>query len=188
MVTNEENEEHKIYTLSDWVVIHEAIPSADAPTLRELWAETQAHKYDGLLTGEEGHEFIFRQVELPIINRLYPEDMLKGYVHKWVSYLYNRAKKEKTENSFESLRKSGIPFKKAREHLPGQKWSKLVDKYSQPYKFVCRWSSGEADALFQLGLERYVKLFYDRFHVPVQGRKGTPDRRYDPQGTLREEE
>lgn len=182
--------EYKIFTLKDWEILSEESKTLQGQELMHLWKLVNKHKYDGdLYLGDIGnHEFVFRLIELPIIKKIYPEEVVKLYVRKWATQLFKLASKRKSDTDFDTLRKSGMPFLKAREHATNERWSKLYQKYSQPYKFVYVMTSEMADQLCVSGIELFTKLNYDKFCVPVQSRKDTTAKQQATRRTPQQEE
>lgn len=160
---------YKVYAFTDFIEIREKIDNNQIEEPMETWKEVQTHKYDGdLYLGDMGsHEFIFRHIELPLIEMVYPKDLVYEKVKSWVSYLRARAKARRDATSFDGLRKMGVPFSEASKHAPNGMYDQLANGYSQPFRLRYKLSSADADALYQMGLDSFIKNFYDRFYVPI---------------------
>ncbi len=148
------------------------LPTAD---LQGVWDEVHACKYNGLLLEGDTAQpnLIFGAVELPLIKRIYPPEMVQPLVKKWISFLCKRAKAtEKLKMSqYLDMRRYGIPIDSARKKLQPMYSSsfllKVAKEYERPFQYKYDLSCRDADVLYRIGLEQFVKLFYDRFYQPI---------------------
>lgn len=169
-----ENDTHIITPeeLQDLATGLAGLPESD---LEHVWYEIQCSKYNGLLLEGDTAQpnLIFGAVELPLIKRIYPPEMVQPLVKKWISFLYKRAKTtEKMKMSqYLDMRRYGIPIDSARKKLQPMYSSgfllKVAKEYERPFQYKYDLSCRDADVLYRIGLEQFVKLFYDRFYQPV---------------------
>lgn len=166
MATNE----YKVYSAHDFGELFERAKQADdRMELENIWTEVNLHKYDGdLYLGDVGFsEFVFRYVELPIIKKLYPEELVHRLARVHIAKLIGRAKRMRAAHDFTELRASGVPYQEAKKKSDNGLYKRLADDLSVGYRPSYELSSHDADALFQIGIESFISNFYDRFYVPI---------------------
>lgn len=170
---------YTVYNIDNWASLHSRFSSGLIIDYKAFWDEIHLHKYDGdIYLGDEGnHEFVFRMLELPLIKQMYPEELVAEMVKTWVNYLLSKAKNDKPNKfaKYLEVRRSGLSFKEARKLVGitegfGNK-DELAKKYEMPYRFKYGIASEDADVLHGLGIEAFIRNFYDRFYVPVQGKQ-----------------
>lgn len=165
----------KILTEEELLNLAESVTSLKEARLMPTWAYVQSLKYNGLI--EQGNctqpNWIFQSIELPIIKRLYPPELVNVKVKKWISYLSKKSSLYSKDKLIEyvELRKYGLTIDEARSRLgttiSDQMMLSLAAKYKMPFKYQYKISCRDADVLFSLGIDRFIQLFYDRFYQPV---------------------
>lgn len=149
----------------------ESIPGLQDRRLMPTWAYIQSIKYSGMT--EEGDcnqpNIIFLSCELPLIRRLYPEEQVTALLRKLMSGMLGKAKsysKAKFQRYLE-LRRYGMPIDKARREIaPVHSERFLVGmavKYNQRVEFRYDISCRDADLIYNMGMDGFIRLFYDRF-------------------------
>lgn len=164
-----------VFTYEHIQDLAESIKDLPARRLEQTWAYVQAHKYNGMI--QEGDcaqpNIIFQAVELPLIRRIYPEEVIFPKVKKLISYLAKTTKEHSNKKFHEYLemRRRGIGMDEARKRMRPHHTNEflifMAQKYDLPFKYRYGINCTDADVLFNMGLDPFLKLFYDRFYYPV---------------------
>lgn len=163
--------------LTDALTIEEAaeavagLPEASTDELKALWRRIQEHKWD--TDSEIPVDALFERLELPIIMRLHPPSEVNPKVKKLISVLNKRAQgygKAKLQK-YHEMRRYGISIEKARANLEPtfhKEFIKAMQKlYARPFTYKYDISIRDADLIYSMGIDRFIKHFYDRFYQPL---------------------
>ncbi len=159
--------------------LSQMVPNLPERSLKLTWTYIQDLKYNGML--EHGDcaqpNLIFNTCELPLIKRLYPPELVNPMVKKHVIELAHRAKEYSKQKflQYREMRKAGVPVEKARQAIaPIHKeefLKRMALKYSRPFTYQYAISCKDADMLYTMGLDNFIRIFYDRFYVPITSKK-----------------
>lgn len=169
----------KPLTIDEIITLANSLQKLPEHRLMTTWSYVQSIKYNGLkkqyFNKDEYKkiEFIFQSIELPIIKRLFPLE----YVNKKVKMHLNFMLKVTRQYSNNKLKqyleyqKAGLSMEKAREKIKPihKEWflNNRIIYYSQPYKLKYDINCRDADILFDIGIDKFVQLFYDKFYQPI---------------------
>lgn len=150
------------------------LPEASTDELKALWNQIQAHKWHG---GEIPTEILFERLELPIIMRLHPPSEVNPKVKKLISTLNKRAQtysKNKLQK-YHELRRYGISIEKARDSIKPTFNKEFLEAhatlYARPFTYKYDISIHDADLIYAMGMDRFIKTFFDRFYQPIDEKK-----------------
>lgn len=164
-----------VLTTDELMELALSIPILPEHRLKPTWAYIQNVKYNAMIENGDCMQpnYIFQHAELPLIKRLYPPEE----VNKKVTLLMKFLKKHTSlhsQNKFKEyieMRRYGLSIDTARKKLqpyyPEQMLIRMSLKYNLPCKFKYELSCRDADVLYGLGINSFIKLFYDRFYVPI---------------------
>lgn len=138
--------------------------------LQPTWAYIQSIKYNGMI--QEGDcaqpNLIFHGIEIPLIKRLYPPELLESKIKAHLSSLLKKTKahsKEKFQQYLE-LRRMGISIERARKQIspiyPEKFLIQMAWKYARSVKIEYNLTCRDADLLYNLGLDQFIKLFPEK--------------------------
>lgn len=174
------NEQLATLSYEDIEDLAESVIGLPEYRLMPTWAYIQHMKYNAMiLEGDCAQSnIIFRAIELPIIKRLYPEEMVYPKVKKWVSYMAKKTQEYSHEKfqKYLEMRRYGIAIDQARKNIQPifkkEFLKKMAQEYGSPFRYTYELSCKDADLIFNLGIDRFIQLFYDRFYQPVTIKHG----------------
>lgn len=143
--------------------------------LLPTWAYIQSMKYNAMLQdGDYSQpEIIFNAVELPLIKRIYPSEAVNAKVK---SHLKKRLKQARgySKGKFEQyreMRRYGMSIEDSRKKLapmhPDMLIRKMIAMWSMPIRYQYELSSKDADMFWQMGIDKFIETFPDRFYVRI---------------------
>lgn len=155
--------------------LSDSIPGLVGRRLMPTWAYIQQIKHDALIQCDfSQYSIIFQYCELPLIKRIYPPLMVNEKVKKLLVYLAKRSEsysKDKFEQ-YRELRRYGFTIEESRKRIQpiysDQFLTGVAKKYKRPFKYKYEITSKDADLLYQIGIDRFIKLFYNKFYEPVK--------------------
>lgn len=143
---------------------------AQEADLRDTWERIQTYKLHG---GEVSPEILFEKLELPIIMRLYPPSEVNPKVKKLISILHKRAKEYgKTKLAkYHEMRRYGLSIDKSRDAIKPHFQKEFIDAqialYGRPFTYKYDITIRDADLIYTMGMDKFIKHFYDRFYQPI---------------------
>ncbi len=168
----------KVMSMDDLQALVEGLESLPERRLMPTWAYLQSMKYNGLIQDGDCNQpnLIFMSVELPIIKRLYPEELIHKKVKDHISKMIKQTKTVSPLKfaKYLEMRRYGVSIENSRKNIapiyPDAFLFKMIEKYKTPFRYRYNITCRDADLIFNMGIDRFIELFYDRFYEPVINR------------------
>lgn len=166
---------HKILTEEELMTICEGLQGLPERRLMPTWAYLQSVKYNGLIQQGDCNQpnLIFMGAELPIIKRLYPPEMINEMVTNHITKMIDKVKTVSPVKfaKYLEMRRYGVSIEKARRNIapvyPDAFLFHMIEKYQKPFRHCYNITCRDADLIYNMGIDRFIELFYDRFYEPV---------------------